>query len=428
MSFWSWLVGSSKEAVKPSRCRTQRPAVFEGLEGRALMSTATPMVSPTALVAKVSSSTAVKLNWSDNSSTETGYKIERSTDGKTFSQINTVGANVESYTSGSLTKGKKYYYRVRGYNSRGNSSYTNVASATPTTAPAVASALSVTTKTTKTSSGFANGGLGAYASGKAAFDGVSYTFDTPDQVNKAIPVLKSLHIGTVRVWWGMSSWNNRGGNWSVQVAQALHNAGFKVIMTFSVADVPSYATAYSFFNYAAHKSGAAGSIDYWEIGNEPNQKSFWKGSPSEYVNNLLKPAWDALHPSGEKVLGAGPTWDANFAKTLVSYGYLKYCDYAGFHPYGPSPQEVLNRATAAKAAYQGKPMIFTEWNVRGSEGNFSQWAQEVDQARKLIAHSAEIACYFPFAVGSTMAGKGGLVNTSYSARNPFFDMFKGWGE
>ena len=118
----------------------------------------------------------------------------------------------------------------------------------------------------------------------------------------------------------------------------------------------------------------------------------------------------------------------NYVKTLVSAGYLNYCDYAGFHPYGPSPQDVLTRAAGAKAAYQGKPLIFTEWNVRGSEGNPTQWAAEVDQARKLIAPIAEIACYFPFTLGSTMAGKGGLVTSSYGARNPFFDMFKNWGE
>jgi hypothetical protein len=399
----------------------KRAPSFEGLEGRTLFNVVTP-APPTNLTVQAASSTSVKLNWSDNSTRESGYKVERSADGKTFSQITVTGANVASYTNTGLASGKKYYYRVRGYNAGGNSIYTNIAST-------AASSSAVIVKATKSSSsGWANGGVGPYASGKWYFDGTSIAFHDPSQVSRAIPALKALHVGTVRIWWGMGTWNNRAGNWAVQEAQQLHNAGFKVIMTFSVPDVPSYAQAYSFFNYAVHKSGAAGAIDYWEIGNEPNQKSFWKGTPSQYVNNLLKPAWDAIHPTGEKVLGAGPTWDANFASTLVSLGYNKYCDYAGFHPYGPSPQEVLNRALGAKAAYQGKPIIFTEWNVRGSEGNFSQWASEVDQARKLIAHVAEIACYFPFTVGSTMAGKGGVVNTNYSVRNPFYDMFKGWGE
>jgi hypothetical protein len=426
MSLWSKLFGRKRKDAKEvvaKRPPLFHPPQFEGLEGRALFSVVTP-TPPTNLTVKAASSTSAKLNWSDNSTRESGYKIERSTDGKTYSQIKVVAADTETYTNTGLTSGKKYYYRVRGYNAGGNSVYTNVASTA-----ASSSAITVTSKITKSSSsGWANGGVGPYASGKWYFDGVSIAFDDPSQVARAIPVLKSLHIGTIRMWWGMNTWNNRGGNWAVKEAQALHGAGFKVIMTFSVADVPSYQQAKDFFTYAKNKAGASGAIDYWEIGNEPNQKSFWKGSPSQYVNNLLKPAYEVLHPTGEKVLGAGPTWDANFAKTLVSLGYNNYCDYAGFHPYGPSPQEVLNRATAAKAAYQGKPMIFTEWNVRGSEGNFSQWASQVDQARKLISHVAEIACYFPFTVGSTMAGKGGVVNASYSPRNPFYDMFKGWGE
>ena len=67
-------------------------------------------------------------------------------------------------------------------------------------------------------------------------------------------------------------------------------------------------------------------------------------------------------------------------------------------------------------------------NVRGSEGNPTEWAKEVDQARKLLAPIADIAFYFPFKVGSTMAGKGGLVTSTFAKRNPFYDIFKGWGE
>jgi N-acetylneuraminic acid mutarotase len=91
---------------------------------------AIPPASPSNLNVSSVSSTSLKLAWSDNSVREDGYKIERSTDGKSFSQIATVGANVSTYTNTGLTSGKKYYYRVRAYNVYGNSSYTNVASAT----------------------------------------------------------------------------------------------------------------------------------------------------------------------------------------------------------------------------------------------------------------------------------------------------------
>jgi hypothetical protein len=74
---------------------------------------------------------SVTLNWTDNSSNETGFKIERSTDGVNFSQITTTGANVTSYKNVSLTSGTTYYYRVRATNAAGDSAYSNTASAVP---------------------------------------------------------------------------------------------------------------------------------------------------------------------------------------------------------------------------------------------------------------------------------------------------------
>jgi pectate lyase len=72
---------------------------------------------------------AVTIAWTDNSTNESSFKIERSTDGVNFTQITTVGANVTSYKNGSLTTGTTYYYRVRASNTAGDSAYSNVASA-----------------------------------------------------------------------------------------------------------------------------------------------------------------------------------------------------------------------------------------------------------------------------------------------------------
>ena len=57
------------------------------------------------------SSTQLILNWRDTSG-ETGYRIERSTDNVTFTQIATVAANVPSYTAGGLTAGTPYWFRI----------------------------------------------------------------------------------------------------------------------------------------------------------------------------------------------------------------------------------------------------------------------------------------------------------------------------
>jgi len=51
------------------------------------------------------------LNWIETSG-ETGYRIERSTDNTTFTQIATVAANVPSYTAGGLAAGTQYWFRI----------------------------------------------------------------------------------------------------------------------------------------------------------------------------------------------------------------------------------------------------------------------------------------------------------------------------
>ena len=69
----------------------------------------------------------IRLNWVDNSNNETGFKIERSTDGVSFAQIATVTANIVTYQNGGLTSGVLYYYRVRATNGTGDSAYSNTA-------------------------------------------------------------------------------------------------------------------------------------------------------------------------------------------------------------------------------------------------------------------------------------------------------------
>lgn len=69
----------------------------------------------------------ITLSWQDNSTNESGFKIERSAGGAGFAQIATVGANISNYTDSSVAQGGQYTYRVRAYNSAGDSAYSNTA-------------------------------------------------------------------------------------------------------------------------------------------------------------------------------------------------------------------------------------------------------------------------------------------------------------
>jgi len=74
----------------------------------------------------------LSLSWTDMSSDENGFEIERKTGtGGTYSQIATVGSNVTSYTDPNLAGGSTYCYQVRAFNTAGDSPYSNEACGTP---------------------------------------------------------------------------------------------------------------------------------------------------------------------------------------------------------------------------------------------------------------------------------------------------------
>lgn len=100
-------------------------------------------VAPTGLTAAAVSAGQVDLQWADNADNEKGYKVERK-DGVngTYRQIATLGANITSYSDKNTKALITYYYRVRAYNDKGNSAYTDeVMVSTPPNPPAAPSNL-----------------------------------------------------------------------------------------------------------------------------------------------------------------------------------------------------------------------------------------------------------------------------------------------
>jgi hypothetical protein len=89
--------------------------------------------APTNLAASVRTKprARVTLSWTDTSSNETGFYVDRSTDGgATWVRIAQLAANATSYGDDSVSSGKTYLYRACAYNGMGNSGYSNAVSVT----------------------------------------------------------------------------------------------------------------------------------------------------------------------------------------------------------------------------------------------------------------------------------------------------------
>lgn len=107
-----------------------------------------PPTAPSSLSAVAVSTVQVNLSWTDNSNSETNFKIERSTSATgPFEFVAAVGANVTTYQNFGLIANTTYYYRVQAISGDGASAFTNTASAKTYSAPQPPSAPSKLTAT-----------------------------------------------------------------------------------------------------------------------------------------------------------------------------------------------------------------------------------------------------------------------------------------
>ena len=143
ISAWSWTFGDGTAldpGTNPAHVYSSKgtyTAVLTVTDRTGFSDTASLVITaagppnvPTGLSAAAASASQINLSWSDNSDDETGFAIEGSADGATWTQVAAVGANVRSYANTGLSAERKYYYRVKAVNGAGESGYTNTANAT----------------------------------------------------------------------------------------------------------------------------------------------------------------------------------------------------------------------------------------------------------------------------------------------------------
>jgi autotransporter-associated beta strand protein len=94
-----------------------------------------PPAAPGGLQATALSRSYVALQWTDNSTNETGFVIQRAVNDVGFADVASVGADTTSFTDSGLAAGTTYYYRVAASNDAGSSPYSSMATVTTPATP-----------------------------------------------------------------------------------------------------------------------------------------------------------------------------------------------------------------------------------------------------------------------------------------------------
>lgn len=84
----------------------------------------TPPLAPSNLTATLQGPPpTIRLNWTDNANNETNFVVQQSVNNGAFSTIATLGANVVTFTTPTLTPGSTYSYQVQATNGAGASAF-----------------------------------------------------------------------------------------------------------------------------------------------------------------------------------------------------------------------------------------------------------------------------------------------------------------
>ena len=116
------------------------------------MTAPTAPAAPGSLAAQTASSSEIQLSWADNSSNEDSFRVERSTGGGAFQEVQNLPAGTTAVRITGLAASTAYSFRVRAVNGVGPSAYSNTASATTSAAPTAPAAPGSLTAQTASSS------------------------------------------------------------------------------------------------------------------------------------------------------------------------------------------------------------------------------------------------------------------------------------
>ena len=138
---------------------------------------------------------------------------------------------------------------------------------------------------------------------------------------------------------------------------------------------PPLAGSYSAF-VAAFAHRYRGSIDAYELWNEPDLERYWTGTAQEYVEKVLRPGYRAVKtqdPRARVVLGGPATADVEWLNEIYRFGGRTSFDVMSFHDYSGDSQ-ILADARIVQGVLRahgqaGKPIWLGEYGIEEAGTN-----------------------------------------------------------
>ena len=339
------------------------------------------------LVALPASASQISLAWNDNSTNETGFKIERSSDGGSFAQIATVGANVVTYIDANIPASTTYWYRVRATNGSGDSAYSNTITATApadsNTAPVISSIGGQTIN-----SGSSTGALSFTVSdAQTPLGSLVVTGSSSNTVlvpNSSIALGGSGGSRTVTV----SSVSGQSGNATitVTVSDGTMTASTSFVVTVNAPQgaqpatqvfanqsaivIPDASSNASLYPSPITVSGMSGPISTVSV-QLINFSQNWTND----MDVLL------VSPSGQKVLlmsdvGTGATANATFTFADSASGYLPESGSLATGSYKPTNYDTITDSLASPAPAGPFGALMSTFNGYDANGTWSLYVQD----------------------------------------------------
>jgi hypothetical protein len=190
-----------------------------------------------------------------------------------------------------------------------------------------------------------------------------------------------------------------------------------------------------------------GRIDAYGVWNEPNLEEFWQGSAEQYVEILLKPAWQAIKSEDPSALVAGPELAqlysarlgiADFFEALQSLGGGAFLDVVSHHLYATDefPQKIFGYYAGDLRYREGllpmleaaglgaKPVWITEFGADSrASGEDGQARLLLEQARLLKSLPwIRKAFIFQLRDDSGPGPQWGLLRPDGSLKPAFYDL------